>query len=484
MASSLDVKHLATGLACALFTAVLVWFGSGLFPAWPLMWFAPLPVLLFALRSQTWWGAALVAALGWWLGNVNVWEFFREALGLPVVLLVIFTSLETLTLVLAVLLFRALARRGRPWSALLAFPSVYVAIEFVNNLTSVHGTFGSLSYTQLDFLPFLQLASITGPWGMSFLLLLFSAAAALGLHLYRSTPLQAWRIVGVGVGIIAGALVFGTVRLALPAQRQLVKVGLVASDPPTSPDVADEGTPTTKLMEEYATRVTALADQGAKVIVLPEKLAVTVDPGTKDTDMLFQSLSDKLGVQIVVGLIRVASPIKYNEARVYMPGVPVQSYDKHHMLPPFESKLTPGTSLLTLHEPTGLWGVAICKDMDFTPLSRQYGLAGTGLMLVPAWDFVGDRWEHGHMAVMRGVEDGFNMVRAAKQGFLTVSDNRGRILAETTSYSVPFTTLLADVPTVHDWTLYQTLGDWFGWANLALLSGIFASLGFKRRRTS
>jgi apolipoprotein N-acyltransferase len=30
--------------------------------------------------------------------------------------------------------------------------------------------------------------------------------------------------------------------------------------------------------------------------------------------------------------------------------------------------------------------------MDFTPLSRQYGEAGTGLMLVPAWDFVLDRW--------------------------------------------------------------------------------------------
>ena len=50
-------------------------------------------------------------------------------------------------------------------------------------------------------------------------------------------------------------------------------------------------------------------------------------------------------------------------------------------------------------------------------------------MLVPAWDFTLDRFEHGHIAVMRAVEDGFSLARAARGGFLTVSDDRGRILA-------------------------------------------------------
>ena len=48
-------------------------------------------------------------------------------------------------------------------------------------------------------------------------------------------------------------------------------------------------------------------------------------------------------------------------------------------------------------------------------------------MLVPAWDFNLDRAWHGHIAVMRGVEDGFSVSRAAKDGFLTVSNNRGTI---------------------------------------------------------
>lgn len=475
MASSLDLKRLALGLSCALLTAVLAWFGAGLFPLWPVMWFAPLPALVFALCSRTWWGAALVAAIGWCSGNLNVAGFYL-GIGASPILLVLIAGPATVAFTLAVLLFRAFARRDRVWLALLAFPSCWVALEFVNSLLSVHGTFGSLAYTQLNFLPFLQLASLTGPWGMSFLLLLFPAAAALGLHLHRDSRREAWRIMGVSVGVIAAVLVFGAVRLALPTPGQPVKVGLVASDPPTSPEVAGPGAPTVKLMAQYAAQVQALVGKGAQVIVLPEKLAVIVDSDTRALDVQYQSLADLAQVSVVVGLIHEVPPLKYNEARVYTPRAPVQTYNKEHLLPPFESNLTPGRSLLTLRGPSGIWGVAICKDMDFRRPAQDYGNARAGLLLVPAWDFVGDRLAHGHMAVMRGVEDGFGIVRAAKQGFLTVSDNRGRILAETTSYSHPFTTLMAKVPAVHVWTLYQTLGDWFGWVNLGLLALILASL--------
>ena len=125
--------------------------------------------------------------------------------------------------------------------------------------------------------------------------------------------------------------------------------------------------------------------------------------------------------------------------------------------------------------------MTICKDMDFTPLSRVYGAAGVGLMLVPAWDFVLDRTAHGHMAILRGVESGFAIVRAAKQGYLTVSDNRGRIRAEVTSDAAPFATLLATVPETHTPTLYLWLGDWFAWLSLAMLAGALVHLVRLRR---
>jgi apolipoprotein N-acyltransferase len=109
----------------------------------------------------------------------------------------------------------------------------------------------------------------------------------------------------------------------------------------------------------------------------------------------------------------------------YAPHTTVASYDKEHMLPPFESQLTPGTEKLSRKWEKTTLGVAICKDLDFTSISRGYGQMGVGLMLVPAWDFNLDRIWHGHMAIMRGVEGGFSMARAARDGYLTLSDDRG-----------------------------------------------------------
>ena len=478
MAYALDVKRLGLGVAATLITAALLWFGTGMHPFWPLMWFAPLPVLLFA-ADASWWGALLVGGLACALGNLNLWDYFHTTLGAPLsITLRIYITLG-LMFGLGVLLYRALLRRKVYWSALLAFPAFWTAFEYLLNLTSPHGTAGSLAYSQLNFLPFLQLASLTGPWGMSFLLLLFSSALAIGIRLYHSDRHRALNIFGISAGVIAAVLVFGVVRLMLPAPSQPVKVGLVASDARDNGNVADAGAPTADLFKAYAPSVAALAAQGADVVVLPEKLGVAVDPDTKAVDAELQSLAEETHVRIVAGLIRVVPPsatnlvkLRYNEARVYTPGAPLLSYDKQHMLPPYESNLTPGTSLTLMAAAggAGTWGVEICKDMDFTQPSRQYGEAGAGLMLVPAWDFVDDYIEHGHIAIMRGVEGGFSVVRSAKRGSIYVSDNRGRILAEVKSDAAPFATLLTTAPAAHDNTLFQLLGDWFAWVMLVIFA--------------
>jgi apolipoprotein N-acyltransferase len=277
------------------------------------------------------------------------------------------------------------------------------------------------------------------------------------------------------------------VRVATPQLGPLVKVGLIASDAQGNRDIASAGTDTERLFREYAAEAEKAALQGARVLVIPEKLGVVVDPETRTTDTFFSGLADKTGAVIVAGMVRATAQRGatgrelYNEARVYAPGRAPLSYDKEHMLPPFESQLKPGTTLTTMEETSGTWGVEICKDMDFTPLSREYGVLGTGLLLVPAWDFGVDRTLHGHMALMRGVESGFSMARAAKLGFLTVSDNRGRVLAERRSDAGGrFTTLVAEVPVEHARTMYLRFGDWFAWVMVAVLAGCLGRLSFKR----
>jgi apolipoprotein N-acyltransferase len=253
----------------------------------------------------------------------------------------------------------------------------------------------------------------------------------------------------------------------------------LTSDEKANSTVTDPGPDTERLFSDYAREADKLAANGARIVVMPEKLGVTLEGKTSATDAILQSLATQTKTTVVAGVLHVDAPVKYNEARIYVPGSAVRRYHKEHMLPPFESNLTPGTTLVSSSQGQLKWGVAICKDMDFASPSRLYGEAGTGLMLVPGWDVVVDGSWHGHIAVMRGVEDGFSIARAAKGGFLTVSDNRGRILGEVSSGSAPFASLLVEVPTQHSPTVYLYLGDWFAWVAVGLL--VFAVVQLVRR---
>jgi apolipoprotein N-acyltransferase len=445
----------------------LIWFGNGLNPVWLLMWFAVFPVLWFALRSP-WWCAALVAAASMMLGGVNMLHYFHGVIKIPVSAWVVVYGIVSVTFAAGVLLFRALVLRGAVWTGLIALPALWVSMEYARNLVTPHGSAGSLAYTQLKFLPYLQLASLTGPWGMTFLLLLLQSGIAIAIYLWSRERSRAVRVLGVSVAAVAVVLIFGAIRLAAP-QGKTMRVGLIASDVRSNLVPSEPGAPTQRLFRDYVAAAEGLATQGAKTIVIPEKVGVVVEPDAKPMDDVLQAMADRTGATIIAGAVRVAAPLKYNEARVYMPHMQVASYDKQHMLPPFESDLEPGRSLTLLPDRDETVGVAICKDMDFARPARSYGEAGAGVMLVPAWDFVADNTWHGHIAVMRGVEDGFSLVRSAKTGFLTVSDSRGRIVGEVRSDAAPFATLIADVPSEHHETLYLRWGDWFAWVAVGLL---------------
>lgn len=466
----------AFAVAALAASAVLFFLGNGLTPMWPLMWLAPLPVLVFGLRKPAW-QAAGAAAGAWLAGGLNLWGYLRILHAPPVVWFIDFGT-SALVFAAGVLLLRALERRGALWSAWLSLPALWVAFEYARNLVWPHGSGACIAYSQLNFLPFLQLASLAGPWGMGFVLMLFPAGLALAIHRWLLARSQALRLLAATLSLVAAVLIFGALRLATPQPGPGVTVGLIASDPNGGAPVNDPGAPTQRLFANYAARAGQLIARGAQVVVMPEDMGVALDANVAAIDAVFQPIADRTGAVLVVGMARIGAAGRHNEARIYTPHAPVRSYDKEHLLPPFEtSHFTPGTTRALFPAPAAAgqtWGVAICKDMDFTHPALNYGRASVGLMLVPAWDFHVDRFWHGHIAVMRAVEDGFSLVRSARGGFLIVAGNRGRIVAETPSDSAPFATLLAKVPAGHSRTVFLLLGDWFGWCAIALLLWILS----------
>ena len=473
--SRLAKNPIGMGIAAAAASSTMLYFGTGLHPLWWLTWFATLPVLWVSprVRARSAFG---IATLSWFLGSMNLWPYLLRSIRLPIILVVILSTVPACIFGLAVLLFQRFARRGALWKAALIVPAVWVSFEYLIAFASPHGTFGNLGYTQMDCLPVLQIVSVTGIWGISFCMFLFQATLAAGLNA-RANCAQRTRLVKYVAIFLAAMLAYGSWRLnATPAPKQSVRVGLVAAGW-ENPYIQGSGA-SLELIQGYSEQVARLAAQGARMIVLPEKIMVVSDPTTARFDDLFEAAAKAARANVVVGLDRGSETRRSNEARLYTPeGTLVAIYDKHHLVPQFEDVDEPGTKIAVMRQPSGIWGLEICKDMDFPRLSRQYGAEGVGLLIVPAWDFVADGWLHDRMAVMRGVESGFTIVRSASEGRLTVSDNRGRVLAETGSERAIFSSLLATAPVRHDETPYLRWGDWFAWANIA---GLLAIIIFKR----
>ncbi len=459
-------QRVGRGCAAVLLSAAALWYGTGLEPVWGLTWLAPLPVLAFALRAPAL-AAAVAAFAAWVLGGLNLWHYYRGVLGVPLPVVLLAITLPAIAFAGLALLARGLAGRGRTQLATLALPAGWTTFELLVSRLSPHGTFGSLAYSQMDCLPVVQVASLLGISGIAFLLTLVPSAFAVAT--LPTAERHRWRIVWTTAAVVALALAYGGSRLLRqePAHTS-VTVGLAAADRPEQPAPAgtEEGE---RVVGQYAQASEALAARGAQVVVLPETILRTAAAAVADLQGRFAGLTER-GVAVALGVDRLDAGSEANAEIAFLPGGgPPAFYAKQHLLLPPESRFRPGSELTLVDSARGPLGLAICKDLDFPRLGRRYAERGVSMLLVPAWDFTADGWLHSRMAVLRGVEGGFAVARAARGGRLTISDDRGRIVAEAASADALVASVLAEVRVGRSGTPYARLGDWFAW----LACGVF-----------
>ena len=347
---------------------------------------------------------------------------------------------------------------------------------------SPHSTWGNLAYTQMNCLSVIQIASITGLWGISFVVFLFSATIA-ALLSGAGSPRQR-RNLAVAVGaVVCGVFVFGEWRLQANPSDQSVAVTLIARDVPMSVYLGSEEQGL-ELLREYADEVHRVTPAGTQAVVLPEKIGRFNESALPIVDALFSSAATATRSAIVLGLVRRTASGDFNSSRLYSSeGKLEANYDKHHLLPGVEPE-KPGDERVVLAQLSRRWGLQICKDMDFPKLSREYAANGVNLMLVPAWDFNLDGWLHSRMAVLRAVENGFALARSARNGLLTVSDNRGRIVSETATAAGRFVSISGRVNVAREETFYTRTGNWFAVLCVATFVVVLASSMFTSLFTS
>ncbi len=466
------LRNVLLVIAAGLASAALSYLGTGLHPMWPLVWLAPIPLLAIAprLRSST---AFLLAFVAWMIGEMNQWNYFTRVIELSPPLIALALIIPAIVFGLGVLFTRSFLRRGSLFLASLAFPVYWVACEYLTEIGSPHSTWGNLAYTQMNCLPIIQIASITGIWGISFIVFLFAGTVAALLSGIGKPRQRRALAVTVG-GVVCALFLFGEWRLQSNPSAQSVAVTLMAKDVPMSVYLgSEEGA--LELLHEYADEVGRATPAGTQVVILPEKIARVNESALPQVDAFFSSAASATHAAILLGLVRRTPSASYNSSRFYSPdGKLKANYDKHHLLPGVEPE-KPGAKRVLLDQPSGRWGLQICKDMDFPQLSREYAGEGANLLLVPAWDFNLDRWLHARMAVLRAVENGFALARSARNGLLTLSDNRGRILAEAATVTGRFVSITGKVNVAREKTFYAQAGDWFAWLCVAMFIVLLAS---------
>jgi apolipoprotein N-acyltransferase len=311
----------------------------------------------------------------------------------------------------------------------------------------------NLAYSQVNVLPLTRIASITGMWGITFVITLIPSAVAVAW--VRRAPSALVLAGGIAI-LVAG---YGSIRLLTQPQEPEIRVGLAASDLDTPGSSADRNV--TAIAQRYAQRASHLAAAGAQMVVLPEALFPVTPNDSEDVLQILRDVARTNHVTLVVGVSK-AGRLRRNVADVISPdGEVVAEYKKRHLVPGIEWDTQAGTVPGLLAAPLGKWGVAICKDMDFPESFRDYGRYGARILAVPAWDFGGDGRLHARMAVLRGVENGFSIARAANGGVVTAYDAYGRILAEGSSSERGGALLVQNAPLGPGYTMYSRFGDWF-----------------------
>ena len=292
-----------------------------------------------------------------------------------------------------------------PRAATALFAAIAAVADFGQHALSPLASWGSPAYTQLDHLPLLQLASVAGLAGVTFLV---SLVAALLENALASGGAAARRSIGTAATLVAAAYALGQVRLAL-AERTPVATTLAAAIA-TDSDMTGLPFPERARTEAWDAalleRSRRAAAAGARLVVWPEA-ATVVRPD--DEDAWLERLSREvraIGVDVLVAYVVPTSerPLRYENRARLLRGDGEVAFTAHKRHP------APGEPSIRHDEPIafadwdyGRVSAAICYDYDFPRLALEQARLGVDLVALPASDWRGIDPVHARMASVRAM---------------------------------------------------------------------------------
>jgi apolipoprotein N-acyltransferase len=429
-------------------------------------------------------------------------------------------------------LFAFLGRRLGFLAALFAAPFLWVSIEFArSNLSFLALPWGLLGHSQYKHPVIIQIASLAGAYGLSFLIVLMNSSLAAIVFPWqeRSTAVGADHtrltrrrkrvlVGGVTACLVVFALVYGYVVTSRPIAGERVQIavvqGNIEQDKKWDPKYAS------MIMKTYTDLTYKAAEKKPTLILWPE----SATPRSISTDAKLQSqvreLARSTGAYLLLGStqlqkFKVQTPqsAKYlNSAFLIPPGpgeIKNQRYDKIRLFPfgeylPYKDTIPwrlinvpefgnylAGKEYTVFKTPFSRFGVTICWENIFPDLVREFVRHGAQFMVNvtnEAWfGPITAPYQFVAMSVFRAVENRVFVVRCTNTGISCFIDPYGRVINRVTGtdggdiFVQGF--MNGSIVPLDSRTIYTQYGDWFVWLCI-LVSMVFLVISTFRRRSS
>lgn len=489
-----------------------------LFDIESLAWVALVPLLL-AIRGSSWktafgqgWLAGLVffaMTLHWVITAMHQYGKMPFAVSFLVMLLLAGYCALYVGSFCAVLALTP-DRRGliRTWTA----PALWVALEWARTYLLSGFPWALLGYSQYHNLTVIQVADVTGVYGVSFMLVLANVVATriADAVITRATdaggrPPLPWIAAPLAATLIAGVVAYGQWRLSPQrdsAGDHTVRIGLV--QPNVDQAQKWDAAYRRDTIDRHKRLSLQISDE-ADLVIWPEAATPFLfDVETTYKEELLSFVRER-SVPLLFGSPAVESRTDgqlrlLNSAYLVSgDGVVLDRYDKVHLVPfgeyiplqgilSFLDKLVvgigdfvPGPGPRVLGAPGGRLGIVICFEVIFPDLVRQFVDQGADYMVTitnDAWfGQSGAPYQHFAMVVFRAVENRIAFARAANTGISGFIDAEGHILRTTDLFVEG--ALGGEVRTGGPRTFYTAYGDLF--AHFCVILTLFVAAAARYR---
>lgn len=377
-------------------------------------------------------------------------------------------------------------------SPLLSFPLLWGAFEYLRSFALSGFPWASLGYSQYRVLPLIQIADITGVYGVSFLIALANMVLLRITKGVVAKDSSAYPVRGaiLFLVLLVATVAYGFKRLNTVERGVPLKTALIQGNIPQDVKWDPAFQEATVAIYELLSRQACAG--GCDLVVWPESALPFFFQSDARYAARIESLAAELKTYMVVGspaFEQEGGRLRYlNSAYLLAPtGEVLGRSDKMHLVPfgeyvplakllPFVNKLvvgigdfSPGRRVTPLDTGKGKVGVLICFEGIFPELAREYVRAGSRLLV----NITNDAWfgrssapfQHLSMTVFRAVENRVSLVRAANTGITSIIDSKGHIRGMTPLFKETF--LNGEVRMGEGETFYCRYGDLFAWLCLA-----------------